>query len=72
MGDLLTPVQAAELLGITTTHLRYLHVHGRIRARVTPLGRLYRPEEAERVRTLRASKPARGRPSLGRRAAAVV
>lgn len=68
-NELLTPSEAAAALGVSTAHLRYMAAQNKIRARHTPLGRVFTRAEVERVRDLRAAAPPRGRPSRGQRVA---
>jgi hypothetical protein len=49
-GEWLSPAQAAQRLGMTPANVRRLADLGRLDARRTPLGRLVRATDVERLR----------------------
>jgi hypothetical protein len=50
LASRLPPSQAAARLGISGEYLTYLTKRGRLHPLVTPLGRLYHPDDVEKVR----------------------
>jgi excisionase family DNA binding protein len=53
---LLTPAQAARLVGVTPDRLRQLSDTGKLPATRTPLGRLFARADVERLRQQRQTK----------------
>lgn len=56
MSEWLSPAQAARMLGVTTSRIRQLSLAGHLHFEQTPMGRIYRRSEIER---LAASRPTR-------------
>lgn len=60
LRTMLTGAQAAQSLGVSEGRVRALARGGRLACLVSPLGRLYRPEDVARLQRERAA--AKGRP----------
>ncbi len=56
--DWLSPQEATQAAGVSYGWLRLLGERGRIATLATPLGRLYRRSDVERVRAERAARAA--------------
>lgn len=69
LRDYVTTAEAAQILGMTASHVRYLIERGKlvgVGVVETPLGRLLHCGDIERLRQDRAARPrGRGRPSRG-------
>jgi hypothetical protein len=56
-NEYLTSAQAARILDLSAERVRQLAQTGALACTVTPLGRLFRRTEVERLKSERAAKP---------------